>query len=177
MDEVSVNLEQIAVSTLNGVQMLLEQIELPLAVGPIHDADFQAMMTNYAELNWDFAFNKYGNDPNRFEFCVKLVEGLNPLPAGAAMCIYNVQVNSFDICFVESFVRSNALHPLHGRMLLITLMASYLFCRAVDCDRINVIEPVNTEVMALYRSFGFEGDTTMMTAPVATIRDAVLRYT
>lgn len=171
------NLEQIAVSTLNGVQMLLEQVKLPLAVGPIHDADFQAMMTNYAELNWDFAFNKFGNDPNRFEFCVKLVEGANPLPAGAAMCIYNLQVNSFDIYFVESFVRGNQTHPLYGRMLLITLMASYLFCRAVDCDVINVIEPVNAEVMALYRSFGFEGDSILMTASAATIRDAVLSYT
>lgn len=171
------NLEQIAVSTLNGVQMLIEQVGLPLAVGPIHDADFQAMMTNYAELNWDFAFNKFGNDPNKFEFCVKLVEGVNPLPAGAAMCVYNLQVNSFDIYFVESFVRGNAAHPLNGRMLLITLMASYLFCRAVDCDVINVIEPVNTEVMALYRDFGFEGDSILMTASVATIRDAVLSYT
>lgn len=171
------NLEQIAVSTLNGVQMLLELINLPLAVGPISDADFQAMMTNYAELNWDFAFAEYGNDPNKFEFCVKLVEGENPLPAGAAMCIYNAQVSSFDIYFVESFVRANPGHPLHGRMLLITLMASYLFCNAVDCSDINVIEPVNDEVIALYRSFGFEGDSTFMTASVATIRDAVLSYT
>lgn len=171
------NLEQIAVSTLNGVQMLLEQVNLPLAVGPIHDADFQAMMTNYAELNWDFAFNTVGNDPNRFEFCVKLLEGSNPLPAGAAMCIYNRLVNSFDIYFVESFVRGNRSHPLNGKMLLITLWASYLFCRAVECDVINVIEPVNTEVMALYKSFGFVGDTVLMTASLATIRDAVLSYT
>jgi len=172
-----VNLEQISISTLNNVQMLLEQANLPLAVGPITDADFQAMMTNYAELNWDFAFAEYGNSPNKFEFCVKLVEERNPLPAGAAMCVYNVELNSFDIRFVESFVRNRDDHPLHGRMLLVTLWATYLFCSAVDCDVINVIEPVNAEVMAHYKNFGFVGDTVLMTASRAQVKDAVLGYT
>ncbi|EOW2370916.1 hypothetical protein ACNZA9_001781 [Cronobacter sakazakii] len=171
------NLEQISSMTLNNLQMLLEATDLPLAVGPITDADFQAMMTNYAELNWDFAFSTYGNNPNKFEFCVKLVEEANPLPAGAAMCVYNIELNSFDIYFVESFVRNREDHVLHGRMLLITLWASYLFCRAVDCDVINVIEPVNQEVMKHYQKFGFTGDTVLMTASLATLRDAVMSYT
>lgn len=170
------NLEQIAIFTLNNVQMLLEQSQLPLAVGPISDADFQALSTNYAELNWDFAFAEYGNNPDKFEFCVKLLSDANPLPAGAAICIYNVGTNSFEIMFVESFVRNISDHPLHGRMLLITLLAAYIFCSAVDCDLIHVIEPVNADVISLYRSFGFVGDNILMSASRAKLRDAVLSY-
>ncbi|WP_175576944.1 hypothetical protein [Serratia symbiotica] len=171
------NLEQITSATLNNLQMLLEQKDIPLAVGPITNADFQAMMTAYAELNWDFAFNGYGNNQNKFEFCVKLVGETNPLPAGAALSVYNIDINSFDICFVESFVRNNADHPLHGRMIVITLIAAYMFCTAVDCQVINVIEPVNVQVIALYQGFGFKGDTVLMTASRDQIRKSILSYT
>ncbi|MEC5343688.1 hypothetical protein ABRZ24_13895 [Brenneria populi] len=170
------NFEQIGILTLNNVQMLLEQANLPLAVGPITDADFQALSTNYAELNWDFAFSTYGNDPNKFEFCIKLIGEANPLPSGASICIYDIQNNSLDIMFVESFVRNIHDHPLHGHMIEITLMAAYIFCSAVDCDIVNVIEPVNIEVMALYERYGFEGDSDLMSASRAKIRESVMRY-
>lgn len=168
------NLEQIASGTLSNLQMLLEQNGLPLAVGPITDRDFQALSTAYAELEWDHAFSMYGNRDDKFEFCVKLIEESNPLPAGAAMCIFNIEENTFDIHFVESFVRGVRSHPLHGRMILITLWASYLFCAAVDCPCINVIEPVNSDVMALYESLGFRGDLNVMTASIDTIKAVVL---
>ncbi|CNK27888.1 Uncharacterised protein [Yersinia frederiksenii] len=170
------NLDQVASLTLNNVQMLLEQNGIPLAVGPISDRDFQALSTAYAELQWDYAFTTYGNREDKFEFCVKLIEDNNPLPAGAAMCIYNIDDGTFDIHFVESFVRNIPSHPLHGRMILITMWAAYLFCMAVDCQRINVIEPINTEVMALYAKLGFSGDLNYMSASTEDIKAAVLGF-
>lgn len=171
------NLEQISSATLSNLQMLLDQQKLPLAVGPITDSDYQAMTTAFADLNWDFAFSQFGNSPEKFEFSVKLIEATSPLPAGAAMCTYNIEENSFHIQFVESFVRGVRTHPLHGNMLIITMLAAYLFCSAVECDNVYVIEPMNAEVMKLYSTFGFSGNDILMTASIAQIREAVLRYT
>ncbi len=163
------NLEQIGSSVLANLQLVIESAGLPLAVGPINEQDYQWLSSQFAELNWDFAFSQFGNLPNKFELTVKVVSQENGLPAGAAVCIYNTDGDSFDIQFIESFVRHLPEHPLHGNMIKLTLMSAYLFCSMVDCSTINVIEPDSQELMNLYGSFGFKGDGTLMTASIETI--------
>ena len=55
-----------------------------------------------------------------------------------------------------------------------TVLAAYLFCSMVDCPTVHVIEPDTQELMDIYRTFGFEGDSVLMSASIATI-DAVIR--
>lgn len=168
------NLEQIGSSVLSNLQMLIDSAGLPLAVGAISDNDYQWLSSQFVELNWDFAFAQFGNHPNKFELSVKLISSDTGVPAGAAICTYNTDAMSFDIQFVESFVRHLPDHPLHGKMLKVTLMAAYLFCSAVECSTVNVIEPDTQDLRNLYGSFGFVGDDTIMTASIESIEKVIM---
>lgn len=168
------NLEQIGSSVLANLQLLIDSAGLPLAVGAITDEDYQWLSSQFVELNWDFAFAEFGNHDNKFEMTVKLVSSESGIPAGAAICTYNTEAKSFDIQFVESFVRRVPDHPLHGKMLKITLIAAYLFCSTVECSTVNVIEPDTQDLMNLYGSFGFRGDDTLMTASIAEIEHVIM---
>lgn len=171
------NLEQVANTVISNLQLILDGQGWPLAVGPLTEGDYQALSTMFAELNWDYAFSAFGNREDKFEFTVKLLPHSGGLPAGAAMCVYNVETNSFDIQFVESFVRNVSDHPLHGKMMKITVLAAYLFCSMVDCPTVHVIEPDTQELMDIYRTFGFEGDAVLMSASIATIEAVIMSYT
>lgn len=168
------NLEQIGSSVLANLQLLIDSAGIPLAVGAITDEDYQWLSSQFVELNWDFAFAEFGNHDNKFEMTVKLISSESGIPAGAAICTYNTEAKSFDIQFVESFVRHVPDHPLHGKMLKITLIAAYLFCSAVECSTVNVIEPDTQDLMNLYSSFGFRGDDTLMTASIAEIEHVIM---
>lgn len=171
------NLDQVANTVISNLQLILDSQNWPLAVGPLTDEDYQALSTMFAELNWDYAFDTFGNRDEKFEFTVKLLPHNGGLPAGAAMCVYNVGSNSFDIQFVESFVRNVSDHPLHGKMMKITVLAAYLFCSMVDCPTIHVIEPDTQDLMDMYRTFGFEGDSVLMAASIETIDAIIKSYT
>lgn len=156
------NLEQIGDAVRSNLQMVIDSAGLPLAVGCINDSDYQWLTSQFVELNWDFAFSQFGNDESKFELTIKFISLSTNIPAGAAICTYNAEAESFDIQFVESFVRHVPDHPLHGKMLKITLMAAYLFCSAVECSVVNVIEPDTQDLMDIYSGFGFEGNEVLM---------------
>ncbi|WP_318378944.1 hypothetical protein [Enterobacter sp.] len=152
-------LDEIGQSVRNNIQLVIDNVGLSLAVGPISDEDYRVLSGGYGQLEWDYALNTYGNDPDKFEFCIKLIaQGvLQGIPAGAAICVYGVEEKVFRIHIIERFTSDEEDHPLNGKMVLITLMSAYLFCKAVDCDSVQIFEPV-PELHKFYSSFGFVMD-------------------
>ncbi|GDD91517.1 hypothetical protein HmCmsJML293_01305 [Escherichia coli] len=171
------NYEQIASLTISNLQMLLDNLKIPLAVGPINQEDYIILTSGYSELEWGNGFCTYGNREEKFEFCIKLLAGpLKHIPAGAALCSYDEATRAIEIHFVESFVRNDREHPLYGQMFTITLWAVYLFGSAVGCDEIRIHDAVNQKVVEHYKKYGFEGNLNLLTAPFATLGDVVRRY-
>lgn len=151
-------LNDIGTITRNNVQLILDQLSINLAVGDINDDDYRILCGGFGELNWDEFISSIGNHEDRFEFCIKIktVEGgvATGVPAGIALCLYSISENSFDIYAVENFCRNKPDHPLHGKMIQLTLMAAYLFSTAVKCATIRIIEPVQ-ELLDFYAQYGF----------------------
>ncbi|MGB8926396.1 MAG: hypothetical protein WCC49_05410 [Pantoea agglomerans] len=171
------NLEQIANQSISNLQMLLEALEMPLAVGPITDEDFLILTSRFAELEWDYGFSNFGNRDDKFEFCLKLLEGQQKhIPSGAALCTFDEGTGVLDIHFVECFVRDDPDHPLSGRMFLVTLFAVYLFGSAANCTEIRIPEPINQDVVDHYMKYGFSGNLDLLSAPFATIVSTVRSY-
>lgn len=172
------NLEQIASLSISNLQMLLDNMKLELAVGPINREDYELLISGYSQLEWDYGFSKYGNRDDKFEFCLKLLTGpLRHIPSGAALCTFDEDAGVIEIHFVESFVKAHDVdNPLFGKMFLITLWGVYLFGSAVGCNEIRIPETLNQKVAAHYKKFGFEGDVNLLSAPFATISDVVRRY-
>lgn len=168
------NYEQIASLTLSNLQMLLDNLKVPLAVGPINEEDYRLLLTGYAELEWSYGFCSYGNKEEKFEFCLKLLSGpLMHIPAGAALCTYDEDKKIIEIHFVESFVRDDKEHPLYGQMFTVTLWAVYLFGSAVGCEEIHIPDAVNQKVVDHYKKYGFTGNATLLTAPFAILGNVI----
>jgi hypothetical protein len=149
-------LEEIGQSVRNNVQLIIDGYGLPLAVGPISDDDYKILAGGFGELEWDCGLSRYGNDPNKYEFCIKIVnhECNAVAPSGAALCIYDDEAKIFLIHLIENFERRDDSHPLKGRMVLITLMSALIFCMAVEGQLVQIVEPV-PELLEYYASFGF----------------------
>ncbi|TDB61648.1 MULTISPECIES: hypothetical protein [Photorhabdus] len=149
------SLEEIGQSVRNNLQLIIDSQELPLAVGPITDQDFRILFGGFGDLEWEFGLAEYGNDPDRFEFCVKLVNmAIETVPSGVALCVYGVNDKIFRIHMIENFSKNDKNHPLTGRMVLLTLMSAYLFSVAVEAEGVYIMEPVS-ELCDYYASFGF----------------------
>lgn len=173
-------LEEIGQSVRNNIQLVIDNFGLPLAVGPISDEDYRILSGGFGELEWDYALLEFGNDPDRYEFCIKLVSQgvIQGAPAGAAICVYGIEEDVFRIHIIERFSRlEEEEHPLKGRMVLITLMSAYLFCMAVGCKQVHIIEPV-PELVDYYTSFGFvmEKCGYIMSAPTETLQEAFIKF-
>ncbi|MEI7409953.1 MULTISPECIES: hypothetical protein [Pectobacterium] len=171
------NLEQIASLTISNLQLLLDSMKIPLAVGPISDEDYIILTSGFSQLEWDYGFCRYGNREDKFEFCLKVLAGpLRHIPSGAALCTFDEESGVIEIHFVESFVNEDQGHPLYGQMFLITLWAVYLFGSAVDCKAIHIPDSLNQKVVDHYKKYGFSGNLTLLSAPFATIADVVRSY-
>ncbi|GDX06661.1 hypothetical protein [Buttiauxella sp. A111] len=149
-------LDEIGQSVRNNIQLVIDNYGLPLAVGPISDDDYKVLSGGFGDLEWDYVLSTHGNSPDRYEFCIKLLNQgvMEGVPSGAALCIFRVEEYVFSIHMIESFVKDDAEHPLKGRMVLITLMSAYLFCMAVECPTVRIVEPV-PELHGFYEGFGF----------------------
>lgn len=153
---VMLTLEEIGQSVRNNLQLIIDSSGLKLAVGPIKDEDYKILCGGYGELEWDIGLNQYGNDPDRFEFCVKLLTSVvESVPSGIALCVYGIKDKVFKVHMIERFFRHNDDdHPLKGRMVTLTLMAAFLFCKAVNAKAVHIVEPVK-ELVEYYATYGF----------------------
>lgn len=124
-------LDEIGQSVRNNIQLVIDHVGLPLAVGPISDEDYKILCGGYGELEWDYMLGAYGNSDDKYEFCIKLVQQgvVQGIPSGAAICVYGVEDKIFRIHIVERFSREDESHPLKGRMVLLTLMSAFVFVR------------------------------------------------
>lgn len=170
-------LDQIATLTISNLQMLLDSLKMPLAVGPINEEDYRILSSGFSELEWCHGFSQYGNRDDKFEFCLKILGGpLKHIPAGAALCTFDIESETMEIHFVESFVKEEKSHPLYGQMFMITLWAVYLFGKAVDCQTVRIHDALNQKVVDHYKKYGFEGNATLLSAPFATLNGVVGKY-
>ncbi|EGZ3275698.1 hypothetical protein CWH66_004503, partial [Escherichia coli O111:NM] len=151
----------------------------PLAVGPLSDDDYKILCGGYGELEWDYALSTYGNSREKYEFCIKLVQQgrVQGIPSGAAICVYGVEENIFRIHMIERFSREDESHPLKGRMVLLTLMSAFIFCKAVECKVVHIVEPV-PELVQYYESFGFRMEQCgyVMSAVIDELQDIFLKF-
>lgn len=172
-------LEEIGQSVRNNIQLILDNVELPLAVGPISDDDYRILSGGFGQLEWDYALANQGNDPGKFELCIKFVSqgAVHGVPAGAALCVFDIQDHLFNIHMIERFTCDEEDHPLNGRMVLITLMSAYMFCKAVECEHVQIVEPV-AELIRYYLSFGFEFNEcgSVMAVETTILENAFLRF-
>lgn len=67
-------LDEIGQSVRNNIQLIIDHVGLPLAVGPLSDDDYKILCGGYGELEWDYALSTYGNSREKYEFCIKLVQ-------------------------------------------------------------------------------------------------------
>lgn len=67
-------LDEIGQSVRNNIQLVIDHVGLPLAVGPISDEDYKILCGGYGELEWDYMLGAYGNSDDKYEFCIKLVQ-------------------------------------------------------------------------------------------------------
>lgn len=172
------SLEEIGQSVRNNLQLILDSYGIKLAVGPVTDQDYKILSGGFGELEWDFGFSQHGNDPDKFEFCVKLVNtAVEAIPSGVSLSVYSIEERIFRIHMIESFVRSDAEHPLKGRMVLLSLMAAYIFCMAVGAVEVHVVEPV-PELVEYYASFGFKMHTCgyVMVSEVSGLENAFGKF-
>lgn len=172
------SLDEIGQSVRNNLQLIIDSQRLKLAVGPISDQDYRILTGGFGELEWDVGLCDYGNDPNHFEFCVKLVkDAVEAVPSGVSLSVYGITDRVFRIHMIERFNRDDKEHPLKGRMVLLTLMAAYLFCMAVEADSVQIAEPVR-ELIEYYTSFGFAMTECgyIMVAEVATLERAFEKF-
>ncbi|MFP1923695.1 hypothetical protein [Lonsdalea quercina] len=172
------NYEQIVALTMSNLQMLLDNLKIPLAVGPINDDDYTILTSGFTELEWGNGICTYGNKEEKFEFCLKLQTiPLSPIPSGAVLCTYDETAKAVKIHFVESFVRDKKEHPLCGQMFTITLWAVYLFGSAVgECEEVQILDVVNQKVADHYRKYGFSGDLSLLSVPFTKLTGAVNVY-
>ncbi|PWC10691.1 hypothetical protein B4923_16375 [Brenneria roseae subsp. americana] len=149
------SLEEIGQSVRNNLQLIIDSSGLDLAVGPISDQDYRILCGGFGDLDWNYAICTHGNDPDRFEFCVKLVtDHIDSVPAGIALCVFGSNDKIFQIHMIESFVRDDEDHPLKGRMVTLTLMAAYIFCMAVEATEVYIVEP-DQDLIDYYSTYGF----------------------
>ncbi|NRA54416.1 MAG: hypothetical protein HRU23_09755 [Gammaproteobacteria bacterium] len=147
------NIDQISSAVINSLQMILEQQGLDLKVGPISDHDYRILTSGYAELEWGWGFGQFGNSDDKFEFTVKIQQ--DGVPDGAMLGEYDFNEKTLEIQFIESFIRDNENHPLNGRMVMITLIASLLFISATDGDAVEIVGPTTKKLIDYYCGFGF----------------------
>lgn len=62
-------LDEIGQSVRNNIQLVIDHVGLPLAVGPISDEDYKILCGGYGELEWDYMLGAYGNSDDKYEFC------------------------------------------------------------------------------------------------------------
>lgn len=146
-------LEQIRSVVINSLQMVMDEMEFGLRVGPITDDDFKILTSGYSDLEWAWGLEKYGNSDNRFDFCVKIQQDC--VPDGALLGSYDSGSKVLELHFIENFARSNSNHPLHGRMFHIALLSSYIFICAVDGVAVHLVDPLNDSLVQYYGDSGF----------------------
>lgn len=161
--ELMLSLNEVAQLTYATLQSYMDQRGIDLAVGPLTDADANALCRAYGDLNWEWYITDVGNRDDCFDLGIKLITSrehkiIESSPAGVSLCTYNLSSKNFDIHAVENFVKDTENHPLRRKMVLYTLYAAVIFMNQAGGETIRLLEPVEDKI-PYYESFGFEMST------------------
>lgn len=146
------NLEQVRTAVITSMQLFLDEKASGLRVGELSENDYRLLSRGYGELEWDWGIQEFSNSPNCFSFCFK-IQGVD-VPDGIAMGVYYTETQTLEMHMMESFVNNDRGHLLSGRMTYFTLVASFLFLKAVEGSMLYFVDPVSAELEAHYRSYG-----------------------
>ncbi|MGR6981264.1 hypothetical protein ACUHGC_07650 [Testudinibacter sp. P27/CKL/0425] len=152
--------EHLVSATISDFQLLLEHLELPIAVGCISDDDFKILGRGYGRLDWDYVITYHYNPNSAFDFCFKLKENgqknsFAP-PVGAFLSSYSPNNKTLEIYGIERFGDNQ---NLNGRMLLLSMFAVSILMSKVDGEIIKLIDVEDSiELRQHYKSFGFIED-------------------
>ncbi|CAI1752106.1 Uncharacterised protein [Serratia fonticola] len=164
-------LQEVGEQTRNALQLLIDRMELGLAVGPLKDADYKLLASGmYGDLNWEWGIGQYTGKENSIDLCFKILSESEGYPAGISLCAYRTDTQSFEVYMIENFVRDDEGHPLYKRMALFTFMAAYIFTDAVHGANVVVSEP-DQELRGYYGKFGFKDDPTCAYRMICTIEE------
>ncbi|MGE4260015.1 hypothetical protein [Shewanella sp.] len=146
------NFEQIKTATINSFQLFFDSNGIELRVGELSDSDYVLLCRGYSDLNWDWAFEKFGNRDECISVGIKLVT--SEVLDGAMMGVYDLERQTLYMHLMESFVNTED-HPLRGRMTYFTLVASFLFLSAFGGTTLMFVDPINEQLIAHYQRYGF----------------------
>ncbi|KAE9527918.1 hypothetical protein [Testudinibacter aquarius] len=152
--------EHLISATLCDFQLLLEQFNLPIAVGSINDNDFILLQRGYGELNWDYIITCYYSTDSSFDFCLKLKDATRKgidAPIGAFLASYKIEAETLEIYGIEKF--GNSIY-LDGKMFLFSMFATFIFMSKIQGQYIKLIdvEKGNEILRSYYKQFGFVED-------------------
>jgi hypothetical protein len=150
------NADQIKSAVLNAIQVVTDELDLQLAVGPLNESDWAYLSGGFGHLNWDVGLTTYGNDEWSFSVALKLASDTRLLTA-AILGIYRPETDTLEMHYVESFIRAKDSNPLKGRVFQMMVIASYLYVAAVGGGTVRLVD-VEQGLTDYYRQFGFERD-------------------
>ncbi|MFM4808825.1 hypothetical protein [Aeromonas hydrophila] len=150
------NADQIKSAVLSAMQVVTDEMDLGLAVGPLNPLDWAYLSRGYGHLNWDAGLTEYGNKEWSFDVALKLQEGTMELNA-AILGVFKPEADTLEMHFVESFIRREEQHPLKGRVFEMMIIASFLYVAAAGGSTVRLMD-VEPELMNYYRLFGFQSD-------------------
>lgn len=139
----------------SNIQLLVDSAKLNLHVGPITDRDWDALSTGYSVLNWPSLLHQYENNPNKFSITIKLKDENSDLPAGAFICLYDIELNVIEICCVENFVKDKKDHPLCGKMFFFTMSSVLMFASVSKTKKIILRDVCDEKLVKFYNNWGF----------------------
>lgn len=140
------DLEEIRNDVVSFVQELVRKAELPLEVTRI---ECRIDVPKSAELEWDWALG-YLNNPAHFDLAIGVK--VNNDVDGMAVGIYCDEHKILEVQAIESFVRLDEVHPLKGKMVLLTIIAATYFVLLVEGRGVHVIAP-DVDLVSYYEKF------------------------
>lgn len=148
--------EQIVSSTICDLQVLIEGIDVPLAVGPISDENFTILSKGYGLINWDYIITERYSAYESFDFCFKLkkVSVNSNILLGAFISSYKMNDEILEIYGIENFSNEE---PMKGKMFLYSLFVFFIFMKKIDGKYIRLVDvDVNNDTLRnYYKRFGF----------------------
>ena len=164
-------IEEIRDDVVNFLQELVSEANLPLEICRINENIAPPLS---ADLHWDWALD-FLNDDHHFDLAIGIK--LNDEVDGLAIGLYCTERKVLELQAIESFVRLNEIHPLKGRMILLTIIAATYFVLQIKGNGVDVLQP-DAALIEYYKSFSLSqavkdnGDV-FMTATVDTLSDAL----
>ena len=156
----SLNLSQVYSNALCNLQLIVDKLDMEVAVGPFNNDDWLFLASGYSLLNWENIITLYANEENAIDFCVKFRDNTNSALLGASICVCDLKEKTFNVHCIERFSRSDVNCKLKGRMVFLVLSLVFLMSFSIKIERIRLIDVDNNAISLInyYKTFCFDSD-------------------